>query len=579
MRVSFRLAAAASLGSAVLLAASVALAGDRVPAGSPYPDPVTGQRVYDYAGAFRPSTIAELERRIRGIEDRTGAQVVVYTQVKSGMYAEDAKADAIALIDQWGIGRQGFDDGLVMMFDLEPGLDHGGVFLYGARGFNESYMSPDDLQRVYDERMVPFLSQADLDGAVLAALDAVEPNVTSGRADELQQVRQLNAALGLVGAPLILVVGLGWFYFSWRRTGRDPTYADDDSVLMAGPPLGLTPATAVVMRAGSGTREALTTALLDLGRHGFLRFTDEPDQRPSVAIEITGTAESIREAATKSQGTDDPGPAEASLARTLAGAAGWGDRIEPEKLQEIAVTLNEFVETAEEQTVASGWYRERPGRAIGRWRRIGALELVPGFIAGWLAFGGGWSGILLVAGALIATGVVTLVLAGTMSARTLGGARVEAMLKAFRRTLAKTIELGKTLPGVIAQGDPRLAFLKTPDDALVWGIALGLHREVADALRAGMEPAEQGAQTAGRGWFPAWYAGSGGLTGGTAGGPSYGPAGHWGSGSPLPDFGGMVAAIGTIGSPPPSSGGGGGGGGGSFGGGGSSGGGGGGGRF
>ena len=36
-----------------------------------------GVRVYDAAGIFRPDTIAKVGTTIRGIEERTGAQVVV----------------------------------------------------------------------------------------------------------------------------------------------------------------------------------------------------------------------------------------------------------------------------------------------------------------------------------------------------------------------------------------------------------------------------------------------------------------------------------------------------------------------
>ena len=79
--------------------------------GPPYPPPTTGRRVYDQAGALKPGTIAKLQAASEAIEERTGAQVVVYTQVKPGVDQSDAAADAAALIDQWGIGRKGFDDG------------------------------------------------------------------------------------------------------------------------------------------------------------------------------------------------------------------------------------------------------------------------------------------------------------------------------------------------------------------------------------------------------------------------------------------------------------------------------------
>jgi hypothetical protein len=110
-----------------------------------------------------------------------------------------------------------------------------------------------------------------------------------------------------------------------------------------------------------------------------------------------------------------------------------------------------------------------------------------------------------------------------------------------------------------------IPLIESPDDAVVWGVALGLQTEVEAVLRRTAEDVESG--VAPFGYVPAWYA-TGGLGGGSGGGP-----GGWAPGvmssSPIPNFGGMMAALGTIGNSPASSGSGGGGG---FGGGGSGGG-------
>jgi uncharacterized membrane protein YgcG len=100
------------------------------PAGLPYPQPVNGQKVYDYAGIFSSDAIASAQATIQGIEDRTGAEVAVYTQVKPESDDLDkANADALALMNQWGVGRAGFDDGLVILFDMQDNRQHGQVSL------------------------------------------------------------------------------------------------------------------------------------------------------------------------------------------------------------------------------------------------------------------------------------------------------------------------------------------------------------------------------------------------------------------------------------------------------------------
>ncbi len=89
--------------------------------GPPFPDPVDQQAVYDFAGILSPEAIVDAEKTIDAIEARTGAEVVVYTQlVDYGVTTEETQARALALIDQWGVGRKGFDDGMVIFFDIDP---------------------------------------------------------------------------------------------------------------------------------------------------------------------------------------------------------------------------------------------------------------------------------------------------------------------------------------------------------------------------------------------------------------------------------------------------------------------------
>ena len=115
-------------GWAVCLVAVLVVAGFLVTAGivaavgPPYPGPVDGRRVYDTAGALSAETVQRAEQIIRALETRTGAQIAVYTQVKPGVDSDTTESDARALMDQWGVGRKGFDDGLVILFDMQADL-------------------------------------------------------------------------------------------------------------------------------------------------------------------------------------------------------------------------------------------------------------------------------------------------------------------------------------------------------------------------------------------------------------------------------------------------------------------------
>ena len=161
------------------------------------------------------------------------------------------------------------------------------------------------------------------------------------------------------------------------------------------------------------------------------------------------------------------------------------------------------------------------------------------------------SGLALVGGALIIGGVILLLLSRAMPAVTMPGAMIRAQLAAYRRTLKKTMEQSRSMDQVVA--DAGLEWLDTPDQAIVWGTALGLQDEIEKVLERSLDDVKDGRAAATGTYFPAWYGGSGGQGFANTGG-----GGGVFSSSGVPNLGGMMAALGTIGNSPASSGSGGG---------------------
>ena len=145
------------------------------PAGPPYPEPVEDQAVYDYAGVLRPETVAQAEQIIDAIEAQTGVEVVVYTQAmgRDDLTTPEAEADAAALMDEWGIGRAGVDDGLVMLVELGTSPADWQVQLYAGDGFENAYLTTAERQAIFDDEMAPLIRDGDLDNAILVALGHV----------------------------------------------------------------------------------------------------------------------------------------------------------------------------------------------------------------------------------------------------------------------------------------------------------------------------------------------------------------------------------------------------------------------
>jgi uncharacterized membrane protein YgcG len=564
-----RIASLALVAAAGALLAGALLAIGALAAGPPYPAPVTGQRVYDTAGVLSPATRAEAQRISEGIEARTGAQVVVYTQLKPESFTADlAERDAIALMDQWGIGRKGFDDGLVILFDLDESLRHGQVQLYAGPGFRTTFLSNEERQAIYQNDMLPLLEEGDLDGATLAAMRKVDASATAEHAQALDRGRLINAFVGLLVGPVLFFLLVAWPSFHWLRYGRDPVFVDDPSVLMPAPPADLTAGSGALVYDGRSSRRALTTALLDLASRGELAFEQKSEWlKKKVSIRTQGTAPASDEEAARRRLNDRKplSDAERYALTELRDLAPEGDVLEDDDLLKFGEKVAKFDEKLESFAVGKGWFTGAPGKVTGRWVAYGVGEIILGGIALFAGIQIPFSGLVVLGGGLIAAGIVTTVVAQAMPARTMAGATIRAMLAAYRRTLQMTMAQARSMDQVLSEA--KLDWLETPDQAMVWAVALGLQHDAEAVLERSRDDVQSGRATTVP-WFPAWY----GTSQSFAGAGAAVSAGSVFSASAVPDFGGMFSALGTVGNSPSSSGGGGFGGGGSGGGGGGAGG-------
>jgi uncharacterized membrane protein YgcG len=530
----------------LLLLTSASLAAAAPPPGPPYPDAVTGQRVYDYAGLFSPGAISSAEGTIKAIEVRTGAQVAVYTQVKPVADQAAADDDALALLNQWGVGRKGFDDGLVILFDMQDNLVHGQVSLYAGYGFKAAFMTNAARQGVFDKDMKPLLTQSppDFDGALKIALDDVNAAATPEHADQLSRARIINSLVGF-GAALLAVLLVAIVFYRWYTHGRDPIYVDDDSVLMPAPPDGLTPAMATLLMDDRTSARTVSAAMIDLAARGLLRFRqDSQFLGKKTEIGITGQGQV-------------PSTPEAGLYGAITRCVGGDGFVPYTSGRELAPATSKVKSDLETLSVQKGWLTGRPTRVIGIWIGVAAVEglaAIPLFI--WTlnldASGGLVGGV-----ALLIAAVFTGVISWFMPCRTKLGAMLRAMLAAYKRTLQYTMAQSTSMDEVV--GRRALPWVTTPDAAMAWGVAFGLNADIEAVLnRTASASVASGRQV---GWYPLWFAGPAYGAGFGGGGFGGGTPGLY-SGTPIPDIGSMMSSLGSIGST------GGGGGGGSFGGGG-----------
>jgi uncharacterized membrane protein YgcG len=495
-------------------------------AGLTLPPSQAGVAVYDLANVWQPGTIAQAQSITDSIRQRTQAEVAVVS-IPTGLSdvsTATAQADALLIMQTWGVGRPGIDDGLVVLFDLDITLQHGQIYLYTGKGFRDLYLSDDEARSIVDDVMRPTAKDGDLDGALLQGLARVDHVTQPGGNPDRAGTALLHAlvAAAIVGGAL-LVVAL--FMRTWWFRGRDariPTI--DDSVLLPAPPPGLTPALATLLRRDQVDHESFTSALVDLGHRGLLTFEEGGLIHKHVSLLVPSPP--LDDAASTDARRRPLGNAEATLLGGVDAAAIDGLLSSAELQKGVGRKLYDaFKKTIGEAALASGWFRDDPTKIVGRWTGIGiglaiaAIALAFFFVidrseSSNLALPGkayiGWP-LLLAFG----VGVAIAVLSRYLAARTVDGAQTLAMALAYRNTLRYEIAQADTIDHAVAKTSTRLPWITTPDELTVWAVALGLKDEVDGLIKQTFEASQSAGSTI---WAPLWFSGGAGGGFGDVGG-------------------------------------------------------------
>jgi uncharacterized protein len=159
--------------------------------------------INDFAGVIDEGSEAQMEGISTAVERTTGAEIAVVTVESIEPYAS-IQEYAIELATEWGIGKEGVDNGILMvlaMKEKQVRLEVG----YGLEG-----AIPDGLAgQIIDQSVIPPLQSGDYGGGLLKGVEAVagiiakEYDVDLGSYD-LRESRQYTRT----GVP-----GLGFLIF------------------------------------------------------------------------------------------------------------------------------------------------------------------------------------------------------------------------------------------------------------------------------------------------------------------------------------------------------------------------------
>ena len=174
-----------------VLAAAAAAAQQPVP-------PLTGH-VVDSTATLSAEAIEALEQKLTAFEERKGSQIAVLLVRTTA--PESIEPYALRVAEQWGIGRSGVDDGVVLVIALEDRRMRFEIG-YGLEG-----PVPDALaRRIIAETIAPRFYEEDYAGGLSAGLDALI-GLIDGEPLPVPVAREPNAE-PFTALPIVLILAV-----------------------------------------------------------------------------------------------------------------------------------------------------------------------------------------------------------------------------------------------------------------------------------------------------------------------------------------------------------------------------------
>ncbi len=163
--------------------------------------------VNDYAGILAADQREALERRLVTLDDSTSNQIaIVITPTLNG---DDENAAAQRIGERWGVGRDEFDNGLVILIKSKTADENWGAVAI-ATGYGLEGALPDVFcKHIIDDEMLPALGEGDYYRAITQALDVIEPVVRGEYSyAQYRQDGRRDALRGMILMAVIMAVAV-----------------------------------------------------------------------------------------------------------------------------------------------------------------------------------------------------------------------------------------------------------------------------------------------------------------------------------------------------------------------------------
>lgn len=176
--------------------------------------------VNDFAGILNQSENNNLEAKLQQFARETSTQIVVVTVADLEGY--DAGDYAFRLGENWGVGQQGKDNGLVILVKPKTGNEQGRIFI--ATGYGLEGVLPDAVVNgtIIDNEMIPYFKQNDYYRGLESGINVIM-DITRG--EYTAEYYQENYVKKSSGIPFFIILLLFFIIISALRGRKRRFYS------------------------------------------------------------------------------------------------------------------------------------------------------------------------------------------------------------------------------------------------------------------------------------------------------------------------------------------------------------------
>lgn len=186
--------------------------------------------VNDLAKIFTPEQIARMEQALVVFADSTSNQIAVVTVPE--LYGMDKAQLAISIGEQWGIGQEKFDNGVVIL--VKPKMENAGgvsggantgsslsagkgeVFIATGYGL-EGVLTDAVCRRIIEQKMIPYFRNNDYYSGVVNALNTIMPLA----AGEISSSEFANSEEGSTYGALLFMLFVIFLFIALLAGGKN----------------------------------------------------------------------------------------------------------------------------------------------------------------------------------------------------------------------------------------------------------------------------------------------------------------------------------------------------------------------